>query len=106
LLEKYSYINPTFQFYRSFVNRVFIFITAQINYTLPNGDRYEGQSKDGKRHGQGSFYYFADGYNYTGDWVDDMQTGQGVITWPSGDKYEMRGSETVRHHFKNFLFLH
>jgi hypothetical protein len=46
-----------------------------------------GQLKDGEKHGKGT-YHFADGIKYVGDWVDGKMMGQGVYTWPSGDRYE------------------
>ncbi|CAF4191791.1 unnamed protein product, partial [Adineta steineri] len=39
-------------------------------HTYENGSRYEGEWKNQKRHGKGTFYY-ANGNTYTGDWVDD-----------------------------------
>ena len=55
-----------------------------------------GEFKHGKSHGRGS-YYFVDGRKYVGDWVEDMETGEGVFTWPDGDKYEVRCSEISQH---------
>ena len=55
-----------------------------------------GQFKHGKSHGRGS-YYFVDGRKYVGDWVEDMETGEGVFTWPDGDKYEVTCSEISQH---------
>ena len=34
-----------------------------------SGGVYEGEFKDGKQHGRGTFT-LPDGYEYTGDWVD------------------------------------
>ena len=31
---------------------------------------------------------YADGRKYVGDWVDDQRSGQGVQTWPTGERYE------------------
>ena len=36
-----------------------------------DGDRYEGEWKDGKYHGKGE-YFHADGAQYNGDWVEDL----------------------------------
>jgi hypothetical protein len=41
-----------------------------------NGDRYEGQWKDGKRDGQGTCTY-ANRDRYKGKWVDDTWSGVG-----------------------------
>ena len=56
-----------------------------INY--PNGDHYEGETKDGKRHGKGTMIY-SNGDRYEGEWKDDKKNGQGVETWRDGYKYE------------------
>jgi uncharacterized protein (TIGR02145 family) len=55
-------------------------------YTWANGDKYVGEWKDGKQHGQGT-YTHANGGKYVGEWKDGKQHGQGVKTWSNGDKY-------------------
>jgi hypothetical protein len=35
---------------------------------------------------------FANGDNYTGEWVEDEKTGRGTYTWSDGDRYEIRYS--------------
>ena len=55
-------------------------------------DKYEGQFKDGKFNGQGT-YTWGDGRKYVGNWVNDSREGYGVFTWAPGsqwsaDKYE------------------
>ena len=52
---------------------------------FPNGDKYVGEYKDGKRNGRGTFTY-NDG-KYVGEWKDGEQHGQGTITWSDGGKY-------------------
>lgn len=37
-----------------------------------NDNRYEGQWKDGKKHGKGKFFYLDRGQLYTGVWCDDI----------------------------------
>jgi hypothetical protein len=39
-----------------------------------NGDRYEGQWKDGKRHGQGTYFY-ASGGQKAGQWSEGKFVG-------------------------------
>ena len=48
------------------------------SYTWEKGDKYVGEFKDGKKHGQGT-YFFADGRVWEGQWKDDE--------WVSGKKY-------------------
>jgi hypothetical protein len=43
------------------------------------------------RHGKGTQKY-ANGNHYTGDWDENLRTGYGVLTWQSGDRYEMKYS--------------
>ena len=57
-------------------------------------NKYEGEWKNKKKHGKGSYYY-ANGVEYVGDWENNMQTGQGVYTWPSSDRYENKYSELL-----------
>ena len=54
--------------------------------TVPNGDKYVGEWKDGKYNGQGT-YTFANGDKYVGEFKDDQSNGQGTYTYASGAKY-------------------
>ncbi len=74
------------------------------------GDRYyEGEWKDGKRHGRGTYYiangdryegewkrgernvrltwYFTNGDRYEGDWKDGKRDGQGAYYFSNGDRH-------------------
>ena len=42
---------------------------GQGTYTFASGEKYVGESKDGKRNGQGTLT-FADGSKYVGEWKD------------------------------------
>jgi hypothetical protein len=44
------------------------------------GDRYDGECKDGKFHGEGT-YTWAVGNTYKGEWRNDKGHGQGVYIW-------------------------
>ena len=63
---------------------------GQGKYTFGNGrwkgDKYVGQFLDDKFHGQGT-YTFADGRKYIGQWKDSEKQGRGTFTFPNGDKY-------------------
>ena len=54
--------------------------------TQPNGTKYVGEYKDGKRHGQGTFTH-TDGGKFVGEWKDDKPNGQGTFTHYTGKKY-------------------
>ena len=50
------------------------------------GDKYVGEWKDDKRHGQGTYYFFK-GEKYIGEHKDGLPNGQGAYTWSDGTKY-------------------
>ena len=52
-----------------------------------SGGVYEGEFKDGRQHGKGTFT-LPGGYEYTGDWVDGRIEGIGVVKYPNGSVYE------------------
>ena len=59
-----------------------------FNYT--NGNKYVGEWKDDKRHGQGTFTWGPGdfyGDQYVGEWKDNLFHGQGTYTFANGDKY-------------------
>jgi hypothetical protein len=47
---------------------------------------YEGEVKDGMKHGKGT-YYFNNGY-YTGQFVNDIREGPGTYYWNDGTRWE------------------
>ena len=55
-------------------------------YTYPDGGKYVGKFKDGKKNGQGTYTY-PDGQKYVGRWKDDKRNGQGTFTYPDGREY-------------------
>ena len=55
-------------------------------FTYTNGDKYLGEWKDDKKHGKGTFTY-TNGDKYIGEWKDDKKHGQGACTWPNGDAF-------------------
>ena len=54
-------------------------------YTWANGDKYIGEYKDGKGHGQGT-YTWANGDKYIGEHKDGKKHGQGTYTFANGKK--------------------
>jgi hypothetical protein len=65
-------------------------------FDYPDGSRYEGETKDGKRHGQGTWTR-PDGTRYVGMWKNDKPEGQGTISWPDGRKYVGEWKAGKRH---------
>lgn len=52
-----------------------------------NGNRYEGDLVQGRKHGEGSFAW-ASGQRYSGQWADDQPRGKGQMRFANGDDYE------------------
>jgi len=61
-----------------------------------SGDKYEGEHKDGIRHGQGT-YTWPSGQKHEGEWKDGKQNGQGTCTLSSGQKYEGEWKDGKKH---------
>ncbi|KAL4445509.1 hypothetical protein ABPG74_004583 [Tetrahymena malaccensis] len=55
-----------------------------------NGDIYQGQFKEDKKNGKGTYFYneSSDSKKYEGEWVNDKMEGFGVFEWRNGDRYE------------------
>ena len=53
----------------------------KARHEYPNGDVYEGEWVDGKRHGKGVHMYKKSGNKYIGEYVGGMQEGFGVMIW-------------------------
>jgi hypothetical protein len=54
--------------------------------TFPNGDRYEGEIRDGVFEGWG-VYYYADGGRYEGEFRNDFINGTGTFFYRNADVY-------------------
>ena len=52
-------------------------------FTYPDGNKYVGEWKNDKKHGQGT-YAEADGSKYVGEWKDGIRYGQGTQTYADG----------------------
>ena len=68
---------------------------GQGTYTWLDGNKYEGEWKDGYRNGEGTFTW-SKGDKYVGEWKDNKKNGQGTATWTDGNKYvgEWKDNET------------
>ena len=59
---------------------------GQGTLTFPDGKKYVGEFKDGKRHGQGTFIW-PSGTKYVGEFKNGKMHGKGILTSPDGKKY-------------------
>ena len=62
-------------------------LTGQGKVTWANGDVYQGELLQSRRHGQGEFTW-ANGQRYRGTWVNDVPQGKGSLKFASGNQYE------------------
>jgi hypothetical protein len=56
-------------------------------YTDANGNKYVGEFRDQKRHGQGTMTYAKTGNKYVGEWKENRNEGFGVFTDKDGTIY-------------------
>nr|MBC8420879.1 DUF2628 domain-containing protein [Desulfobacterales bacterium] len=59
--------------------------TWKTTHTYPDGGFYDGEVKNGERHGYGT-YIFPDGSTYVGYWRNGKFHGKGTVTLPDGRK--------------------
>ena len=64
--------------------------------TFPNGERYEGEFKDGLFHGWG-VYVFQNGDRYEGEFVEDRMSGEGTMAYKNGNVYKGQFHNGVRY---------
>jgi serine/threonine protein kinase len=70
---------------------------------FPNGDRYDGDFKDGKRNGCGTFT-FANGRSYMGQFQQDQLSGLGVWVLENGNHYIGEFKDNHCHGNGTFVF--
>jgi hypothetical protein len=70
--------------------------TGQGSVTSPDGFKYVGAFRDGRRNGEGTSIW-PDGTKYVGEHRDDKPHGQGTGTFPNGDKYVGEHMNGERH---------
>ena len=60
---------------------------GQGTYTFSSGNRYVGEFRDGRYSGRGTFSS-SNGDHYVGEFREDRPEGAGEFTWRNGDRYE------------------
>ena len=78
--------------YKGEVKREYIIFGDYIregvgSLTYSDGDKYEGEWKDGQKNGQGTFTW-SNGRKYVGEFKNGIQHGQGTLTFPNGKKFK------------------
>ena len=98
-------------------------LLLQGTYIYADGDKYDGEWKDDRRHGKGTVIYrgadgavvekfegdwfegkmhghgryvYADSGVYQGQWVDSKMYGKGTYVFPNGNKYEGEWVDDVK----------
>ena len=78
------------------------------SYTFPDGTKYEGEWRDNKPNGQGTFtesdnnqnmktFTYPDGATYIGQYKNNKREGQGSIIFIHGDKYVGQWKDDKKH---------
>ena len=77
---------------------------GQGTYTYINGEKYVGEHKEGKSHGQGT-YTFTNGEKYVGEFKDNKRHGQGTYTHANGNKYIGEWKEDLKNGQGTYYYL-
>mmetsp|Transcript_8056 Transcript_8056/g.29908 ORF Transcript_8056/g.29908 Transcript_8056/m.29908 type:complete len:343 (+) Transcript_8056:5788-6816(+) len=65
-------------------------------YYYKNGDIYDGEWREDKRSGEGTLFV-ANGTKYEGEWYNDAQEGFGILYELNGNRYEGQFQEGKKH---------
>ena len=76
---------------------------TNCSYTFANGNKYVGEWKNGKLHGQGT-HIWANGNKYVGEYKNDKMHGYGTFTSPPGHKYVGEWKNGHKHGQGTFTF--
>jgi len=76
--------------------------TGQYYYL--NGDMYDGEWKNDKKHGEGKYKFYNKGDRYEGQWREDRIDGKGTYYYANGDKYDGLWKEDKREGFGVFYY--
>ena len=67
-------------------------------------DAYDGEWKNDKKHGRGTYTYLLTGEKYVGDWERGLKKGKGTFTFSYGDYYEGDFDHGVKHGYGIIYF--
>ena len=70
--------------------------------TWPDGEKYTGEWKDGRKNGQGKLTFFS-GNKYEGEFKDGKYHGRGLFTWFDSDKYEGEFKDGKKHGYGIYI---
>ena len=69
-----------------------------------NGDKYDGNWKDNKKEGKGSYFYNEKGEVYKGNFCNDFPNGMGIYYFKNGDRYEGMFKDGKKHGEGTIIF--
>ncbi len=72
--------------------------------TLPNGDKYKGEWRDGEFNGKG-IYYYTNGGKYDGQFKEGNMDGKGEYCFEDGSKYNGEWKDNVEHGTGNYWLV-
>jgi len=61
---------------------------GKARVTYANGDTFEGELADGRKHGKGVYVWKEAKASYEGQWADGQRNGDGRFNYPDGSRYE------------------
>jgi uncharacterized protein (TIGR02145 family) len=73
-------------------------------YNYPNGDKYDGEFKDGKCQGQGKITW-TDGSFYDGSFILNKTWGYGKYVWANGNVYEGNHLNNLKHGYGKLKYF-
>ncbi len=73
-------------------------------YILNNGEKYEGQMKNGVRSGKGT-YYFNSGERYKGNWENNKRNGFGTNYYPDGEIFKGNWKDDKRNGYGKYTYV-
>ena len=74
LYHRKSFTIELMEFFEMMITNILecFLILYYVLFFLENENRYEGQWKDGMKHGEGKFYHYSKGQVFVGTWLNDV----------------------------------